>query len=114
MVYPGKSSLMLAIATAMLAGCSYSYVDSRGARHVIGLVDVAIEPAGPDSTFAGSVVDITTVGISLTQTEQGGHLGIGYSRDTVAALRDHALVLGNPLLVRDRILNEQPSGKSNQ
>lgn len=104
LITPARIGLVLVIATILFTGCSYSYVDHRGTRHVIGLVDVAIEPAGEDSTFAGDIVDITTVGISLIHTEQGGHFGIGYSRDTVAAIRDHSLVLGNPLQVQDRTL----------
>ena len=53
-------------------------------------------PAAPE-TFAGDVVDVTSLGLSIGQNAQGGYLTAGYNRQTTAALRDNALVLGNPV-----------------
>lgn len=77
--------------------CSFSYVDSSGNHHVIGLVDVAIRPAADARTLAGSVVDVTSVGLIVSSTAQGGYVSLGYNREATAALRDNALVIGNPV-----------------
>jgi hypothetical protein len=49
------------------------------------------------SPFAGDVVDVTSAGISVGSTPQGGFLTLGYSRQVTAALRNNVLVLGDPL-----------------
>jgi hypothetical protein len=85
---------LLALATA---GCAVSYVDAAGTMHAIGLVDVSSRPPGDPRTLAGDVVEITSLGVSFGSTAQGGFLTIGYSRSATAALRDNALVLGNPV-----------------
>ncbi|HEY0833474.1 MAG TPA: hypothetical protein VGE72_06140 [Azospirillum sp.] len=87
------------LAGVALGGCSYSVTDEAGNRRIIGFVDMTVTPAAPGSPVAGSVVDVTTVGVALARHGQGGHLAIGYTRDTVAVLRDDALVVGNPLAV---------------
>jgi hypothetical protein len=80
-----------------LGGCAFTYTDANGDRHAIGLVDITIRaPAAPE-TLAGDVVEITTLGLSVGQHAQGGYLTAGFNRQTTAALRDNALVLGNPI-----------------
>jgi hypothetical protein len=80
-----------------LAGCAFTYTDGNGDRHAIGLMDITVRaPAAPD-TFAGDVVEVTSLGLSIGQTAQGGYLTAGFNRETTAALRDKALVLGNPV-----------------
>jgi hypothetical protein len=85
---------------AFLNACSYSYRDELGAYHVIGLVNIELPATDRDSTFAGQVVDITTVGIALNSDEEGGSFSLGYNREIRGKLRDHALVVGNPLAIR--------------
>ncbi|HYH18470.1 MAG TPA: hypothetical protein VD995_07605 [Azospirillum sp.] len=89
-----------ALAGVAMGGCSYSYTDEAGNRRIIGFVDMTVAPAPPGTPVAGSVVDVTTLGVAITRHGQGGHLSIGYTRDTVAVLRDDALVVGNPLAAR--------------
>lgn len=91
-----------------LGACSYSYTDEAGNRRVIGLVDMTIAPGKEGTAFAGTVVDVTTVGAAIAQNAQGFHLTLGYSRDTTAAIRDDALVIGNPLAART-LLSARPS-----
>jgi hypothetical protein len=80
-----------------LGGCAFSYTDANGDRHAIGLVDITVRaPAAPE-TLAGDVVEITTLGLSVGQTAQGGYLTAGFNREATATLRDNALVLGNPV-----------------
>ena len=80
-----------------LSACAVGYINSNGDRHAIGLLDVVVRaPAAPD-TLAGDVVEITSLGLSVGQNAQGGFVTAGYSRQTTAALRDNALVLGDPV-----------------
>lgn len=89
----------LGIVLPLLGGCSVDFVDEAGNRRIIGLVDVTLRPAG--GAGAGTVVDLTTVGVAIADTGQGGHLALGYSRERTAVLRNDALVAGNPLAATD-------------
>ena len=100
---------LLVLSLPILASaCSYSYTDEAGNRRIIGLVDTTIAPGGDASSFASTVVDVTTVGIAAAENAQGFHLSLGYTRDTTAAIRDNALVTGNPLAART-LLSARPS-----
>jgi hypothetical protein len=81
--------------------CALDYTDTHGDQHVIGLVDIPVHASGAPQTFAGDVVDITPVGISVGSTPQGGFVSIGYNREVNAVLRNHVLVVGNPVAVLD-------------
>jgi len=81
----------------ILSACSYSYVDPDGTQHIIGLVNLEISPAEDDSTLAGDVIGITTIGFSYHSAHGNSALTLGYGRYVSAALRNHVLVLGNPL-----------------
>lgn len=108
----GRAMRMAAVlAGAALGGCSYSYVDDAGNRRIIGFVDMTVAQAPADSPAAGSVVDVTTVGLSIARHGQGGHLAMGYTRDTVAVLRNDALVVGNPLAAGRRDDTKGDSGE---
>ena len=79
-------------------GCAFTYTDANGDRHTLGLVDITVRaPAAPE-TLAGDVVEVTSLGLSIGQNAQGGYLTAGYNRQSTAALRDNALVLGNPII----------------
>ena len=85
------------IAGTGVHGCAFTYTDANGDRHAIGLLGMTVRaPAVPD-TLAGDVVEITSLGISIGQTAQGGYVTAGFNREASAALRDNALVLGNPI-----------------
>ena len=88
--------LKLAIVLALQCqGCSLSYNDSQGNRHVVGLVDVTIHAPAAPTTFAGDVVDLKSIGLVVSQTAQGGYVSIGYSHEVSANLRDNALIIGD-------------------
>lgn len=88
-----------ALLLPLLGGCAVDYVDEAGNRRIVGLVDLTLHPAGGPG--AGTVVDLTTVGIAIADTGQGGHVVLGYSRERTAVLRNDALVAGNPLAATD-------------
>ena len=81
-----------------LAGCSFTYTDQAGNRHVTGLVlDLTVKASPERDTIAGDVLEVTTVGLSVGQTASGGYVTAGYNREVSADLRNNALVIGNPL-----------------
>ncbi len=88
---------LCALLLASTSGCAISYGDSAGNRHVIGLVDLAISPATANQALAGNVVAVTTIGALVSHNAQGNTLALGYASETVAAIKDNVLVLGNPL-----------------
>jgi hypothetical protein len=77
--------------------CSINYTDSNGNRHIIGLVDYTVHPSAAPDTFAGDVVDVTSLGLSVGNTPERTFLAIGYSREVTASLRNNIVVVGNPL-----------------
>ena len=90
-----RSSSLTVVLALQCSGCSLKYYDSQGNRHVIGMVDITIHAAATPNTFAGDVVDLTSIGLAASQTAQGGYLSIGYSHEVSASLRDNALVIGD-------------------
>jgi hypothetical protein len=87
---------LMALAVLWCQACAISYTDANGDRHTIGLVDITVHsPAAPE-TFAGDVVEVTALGLILSETAQGGYLALGYSHEATAELRDNVLILGNP------------------
>jgi len=106
-------SRILAIGVLILIGhgCALSYTDEHGDRHAIGLLDVSVHSPEAPETFAGSVVEITSFGLSVGRTAQGGYLTAGYNREVTAALRDNALVLGNPIALLGPVKQDQSGTK---
>ncbi|MGD9615343.1 MAG: hypothetical protein AB7H90_09360 [Alphaproteobacteria bacterium] len=85
------------VLTSALSACAISYIDANGDQHAIGLLDIVVRSPSAPETLAGDVVEITSLGLSVGQNAQGGFITAGYSRQTTAALRDSAFVLGNPI-----------------
>jgi hypothetical protein len=93
--------------TLTCQGCAISYTDEAGDHHAIGLLDIVVRPSAAPQTFAGSVVEITSLGLSVGRTAQGGYLTAGYNREVTAALHDNALVLGNPIAPLSPVKQDQ-------
>lgn len=87
----GKFRAMLLTLSGALAlgGCaSFTYVDRQNVRHVVGLVDVAV-----DDRAGSRMVAATTFGLAVTgATADGGGVAIGYSRNVFLALGRDACV----------------------
>jgi hypothetical protein len=91
------------------AGCALTYLDDQGNRHTTGFVlDLTVRAPEDRDTIAGDVVELTTFGLAIGQTTQGGYVSAGYSREATAALRDSTLVVGNPV----RALKEHSAVRS--
>lgn len=84
------------VAALGLGGCALSYDDSAGNRHIFGLADVTVVPPH-NETLAGNVVAVTTIGALLSRNAQGNTLAFGYASETTAAIKDDAMVRGNPI-----------------
>lgn len=68
-------------------GCSFSYVDSQGYKHIMGLVDVKMKTHSPNSnTDSAENIDVTSVGISFYTNPLNSGLAIGYNREVVTVL----------------------------
>src|SRR5258708_24527988 len=76
-----RALIVVVVGAMLLSGCAYSYIGADRARHVFGLVDLTIKPAGDSATFAGDVVDVTTIGASYIQTSHGGSITFRYIRN---------------------------------
>jgi hypothetical protein len=87
-----------------LAGCAYSYVDDAGVRHVIGVVDMEIHDAPEKGAYAGQVIDMRTLGLTVNRSETGSSVSIGYNRDVSGYLKNNSLVIGNPLEFPDNAM----------
>jgi hypothetical protein len=105
---PGAIAYLLLVLATGLDGCAFSYTDANGDRHAIGLVDITVRAPAAAETLAGDVVEVTSLGLSVGQNAQGGFVTAGFNRQTTAALRDNALVLGNPVTAL------APSGQSDK
>jgi hypothetical protein len=109
----GAKLALPCVVACFLSACSYSYVDDDGARHVFGFVYLEIEPTENSESLAGTVFDITSVGVAYHSTPENSSFTIGYSRSVTAGLRNHVLVKGNPLTALDTKESiQQSNGKS--
>ncbi|HSI59054.1 MAG TPA: hypothetical protein VLA16_15950 [Ideonella sp.] len=85
---------------AWSAGCAHVYVDGQGVRHVIGLVWLSLPPASPERNAAESL-RTRSLGLTLTLSEAGSALTLGYSDATMAFLKNDSLVSASALLLLD-------------
>lgn len=83
------------------AACAFNYTDANGHRHTVGIVDITTYAPAAPQTFAGDVVDVASVGLTAGRNAQGGYLALGYNHEITAALRENALVVGDPLSAAD-------------
>jgi hypothetical protein len=77
----------------VLCGCAVSYTDAEGMGHIVGIVDVVVKRPTPEN-IAGSIVDVTTVGVSVLSWDDRLSMGLGYLHLTSADFLDNALAIG--------------------
>ena len=92
--HPAARALLMAslvgVACAQASCASISYVDARGARHVVGLVAMTLPPGPADGNAA---VDLTTFGVSLRTSGDGEtQATLGYSHDLVLSVAANTCV----------------------
>jgi hypothetical protein len=81
---------VLACALA-LQGCAVVRVDEAGRTHVAGLVWLTL-PAPRPADKAADVVRARSVGVSVTSGPLGQAFTVGYSDQTLAAIRNNSIV----------------------
>ena len=77
----------------VLCSCAVSYTDAEGMGHIVGIVDVVVKRPAPEN-IAGSIVDVTTVGVSVLSWDDRLSMGLGYMHLTSADFLDNALAIG--------------------
>ena len=93
--------------TVLLSGCSYSYMDEDGRKHIVGLVSMTIDSSLHRDQIAGHQVSVKSIGIAMISTPVSSGIAIGYSKEELLAVKDHSLVL-----LRSHVSEtEQPSNK---
>ena len=98
------NSVLIVISTAV-SGCAVSYDDSLGHRHVLGLVDMSVIPAAGNDTLAGNVISLKSLGLHMSHHDGQTMIGLGYTNESTAGIRDNALVLGNPNNALSKFIN---------
>ena len=84
----------MAIATVVIlvSGCSYSYVDKNGVQHTIGLVKLSVPVVPTGNASAGSIVEVTTLGVAGYRTPRLSGFSIGYNRERLMSLKNNVIV----------------------
>jgi hypothetical protein len=85
----------MAALLALPGGCSLTYMDEAGRKHVLGLVHMTVAPS--EGPTAGDVVGVQTLGLSIYQTPIHSGIALGWHSEKTAALKNNALVIGNPI-----------------
>jgi hypothetical protein len=70
-------------------------------RHIVWTY-MRLPPADPAKLDAGTVGDVTTVGLAVTTLGNQSGLSLGYGRSGLASIADNVVVAGNPLQLLDR------------
>lgn len=93
---PHLAVAVLATLGVLLGGC-VQWTEADGSRRVVGFVSMRIAETTNHPTFAGKVIDMTTVGLAVSATGDETFVTLGYLNINTARLRDNVLVIGNPL-----------------
>jgi len=80
-----------------LSGCAFSYVDQTGNRHVLGLVHAQL-PA--ENGRPGGVVRLSSVGLSVVQSDIATEMTLGYSAATLVGVRENSCVAVDEAIAR--------------
>ena len=87
------------VLAALVQGCAHVYVDEDGSKNILGLLWLKL-PAASSQASAGESLRTVSLGLTLTRSEAGSALVLGYSDSTMAFVRNHSLVPVDALLPR--------------
>lgn len=87
-----RASWLALLAAMLLQGCAHTWVDERGVQHVVGLVAMELSPSIPGPQVAMQSLRARTFGLSLTSSQLGSSLALGFHDSTLSAVRDHSAV----------------------
>ncbi len=82
--------------TLTLTNCvSYTYIDDRNVKHVVGFVDVTAGAAQAGPGEQSDSLTVTTVGVAVSAMPDHRSVSLGYSRETLLSIANNACI-GTP------------------
>jgi hypothetical protein len=78
---------------SILSGCAFSYVDSQGTHHFIGVMHISMQGVEDDQRKAGDKVEVTNIGILVSHGPIYSGLSLGYTKESTMNLKNDVLVL---------------------
>ena len=88
----------------VISGCAISYIDSEGNHNMIGFMHVAMQGVENDKLKAGDKIEVTNVGILLSNGPLYSGVSVGYNKESTTSIKNDALVL----------IKEQGKGKDDE
>jgi hypothetical protein len=82
--------LLSCVAALCGSGCAITHTASDGSRHLIGWMWVTLPPV--DFQPAAETLRTRSLGLSVTRSEAGSALVLGYQDATMGFVRNHSLV----------------------
>jgi len=74
----------------LMSGCAYTSIDSKGAKHIVGLVDMKIEPGEKEGQLGGQSVQVTSIGMSIYSTPINTGFSVGYNREFIMDISNNS------------------------
>ena len=87
-----KRSIYAVLLSLVAESCAFTYVDDQGAQHVLGFVNLKIEPPVTAAKTVAESVQIQSVGVSIYSTPINRGLALGYNRENLTTVHDNAVV----------------------
>jgi hypothetical protein len=89
-IFPLLASLSL------LSGCAYTYVDTKGTTHMVGLMAVEVPSANPPNVGA-SAIRVENIGLSVIRSDISSSISLGYNVDEITVIENNACVWRGPV-----------------
>ena len=91
-IFTHRFLALFLLAGIISTGCSFSYVDDEGYKHVMGLVDVKLATVPGTSEDVAESIDVTSVGIAFYSNPLNSGLALGYNREGITVLQGNNCV----------------------
>ena len=103
--YTQFSLCLICTACFYLSGCSYTYTDTDGVTHIIGLVKVDVKTNVNSNKIGANATQITTIGLSVTKTPANSAFTLGYNRAAIAVVHNDSCI--KPVMFGEQFLLDQ-------
>lgn len=88
----GWRSAWCVLFSLLIEACAFTYVDDQGAKHVLGFVNMKIEPSITSAQTVAESVQIQSVGVSIYSTPINRGVALGYNRENLTTVHDNTVV----------------------
>tara|TARA_Y100000052_G_scaffold5636_1_gene5252 strand:- start:12548 stop:12859 length:312 start_codon:yes stop_codon:yes gene_type:complete len=75
----------------IISGCAISYVDVKGQKRIIGLVNLTLSDKADDQ--GADKVEVTSIGLLVSSNPVSTGLSVGYTKEVTMKINDNALIL---------------------